>query len=473
VTTPTISIHSEGGHFPLVARNLAELRQRISGRLVTAADEDFDTARQTPSLNYDRKPLALVRVANVFDVVEALRFARYHDYPLAVRSGGHSIPGYGVMDGAVVIDFAEYRKVEIDPVARKARVQTGATSADLAIPANAHGLALSTGDTSTVGIGGLTTGGGVGYLVRKYGLAIDNLLSAQVVTADGSVITASAEENEDLFWAIRGGGGNFGIVTEFEFRLAPVGDIYGGALFLPLTREVLRGYLDYIVRAPEDLTTISHVMHAPPAPFIPEDRVGEPVLQILTTWTGDMDEADQAIAPLRALAEPVSDCLGRIPYPEMYEWMRPAEQRHGAVVRQMFADSLSDGFIDTVIARFEEAPGPFTMVQLRGVGGGAMGRVPANATAFAHRDANYFVAILALWFDPLEDPTPHRAWAEDLWAKIRPEGRGVYVNFLAAEGEGRIREAYPNGTYERLAEVKRKYDPANVFRFNQNIRPSN
>jgi FAD/FMN-containing dehydrogenase len=469
--TALVSNPSDTPSVPMIGRTLTELRERLAGRLLTAADEDFDTARRTCNLNFDRRPLAIVQVSSVSDVVEALRFARYHNYPLAIRSGGHSVPGYSVIDGAILIDFSTYRKVTIDPIRKTARVQTGATSGDIAPVANGHGLALSTGDTASVGIGGLTTGGGIGYMVRKYGLAIDNLLSAQVVTAEGSVITASPEENPDLFWAIRGGGGNFGIITEFEFQMAPVGDIYGGALFLPATREVLRGYLDYITRAPEDLTTISNLMHAPPAPFIPEDRVGEPVLQILTTWTGDPARAEEAIAPLRALAEPVSDCLGRIPYPEMYEWMRPAEAAHGSVIRQMFADGLSDQFIDTVLSRFDEAPGPFTMVQLRGLGG-AVSRVPVGATAFAHRDAEYFVAILALWFDPLEDPTPHRAWAESLWEKVRPEGRGVYVNFLADEGEGRIREAYPNGLYERLAEVKRKYDPMNVFRFNQNIRPS-
>lgn len=471
MTTPTITTTTHDDTTPVVARNLTELQERLAGGLVTPAHPDYDVARTTPNLRYSRRPLAIVKVAAVTDVVEALRFARYHNYPLAVRSGGHSIPGYSVIDDAIVVDFSSFRAVSIDPITRTARVQAGATSADIARPANAHGLALSTGDTSTVGIGGLTTGGGVGYLVRKYGLAIDNLLSAQVVTADGAVIRANKDDNPDLFWAIRGGGGNFGIITEFEFRMAPVGEIFGGALILPATPEVLRGYLNYIVNAPDDLTTITNLMHAPPAPFIPADRVGEPVLMVLTTWTGAPEDADAAVAPLRALAEPVADCLGRIQYPEMYEWMRPAEEPHGAVVRQMFADDLSDSFIDTILDHFAAAPGPFTMIQLRGLGG-VLARTPAASTAFAHRDARYFVAILALWFDPLEDPTPHRTWAEELWGRIRPEGRGVYVNFLADEGEGRIREAYPNGTYERLAAVKRKFDPTNVFRFNQNVQPA-
>ena len=226
----------------------------------------------------DRRPLAIVRAANAQDVAEAVSFARDHALPLAVRSGGHSLAHHSMIDGAIVVDLSGMKRVSIDPEARIARVQAGATSGDLAGPAHAHGLALSTGDTSSVGMGGLTTGGGIGFMARKYGLAIDNLLSAQVVTADGEIVTASADEHPDLFWAIRGGGGNFGIVTEFKFRLAPVGQILGGDLLLPASREVLRGYLDYAASAPDDLTTIANLMHAPPAPFVPPERVGELVL---------------------------------------------------------------------------------------------------------------------------------------------------------------------------------------------------
>ena len=271
---------------PATAPDLDALGRRIAGRIVTPDAGNYDEARKVHDITHDRRPLAIVQPATSQDVVETVRFVRNNGCSLAVRSGGHSVGGHSMVDGAIVIDFANMRAVNINPITRTARVQPGATTADVMGPAHAYGMALSTGDTSSVGIGGLTTGGGIGFMVRKFGLAIDNLLSAQVVTADGQLVTASPTEHEDLFWAIRGGGGNFGIVTEFEFRMAAVGQVLGGALVLPATREVIRGYLDYTVSAPDDLSTIAHVMHAPPAPFIPEGRIGELVLMILTCWTG-------------------------------------------------------------------------------------------------------------------------------------------------------------------------------------------
>ena len=264
------------------------LRSRLAGQLITAANADFDTARKVLYINVDRRPLAIVRAADARDVAEAVRFARSHGLPLAVRSGGHSLAHYSVIDDAIVVDLSDMKRVSIDPQARIARVQAGATSGDLASPAQAHGLALSTGDTHSVGMGGLTTGGGIGFMVRKHGLAIDNLLAAQVVTAAGEIVTASASEHPDLFWGIRGGGGNFGIVTEFTYRLAAVGQILGGELLLPASRAAIRGYLDYMATAPDDLTTIANVLHAPPAPYVPQERVGELALSILVCWTGSV-----------------------------------------------------------------------------------------------------------------------------------------------------------------------------------------
>jgi hypothetical protein len=308
-------------------------------------------------------------------------------------------------------------------------------------------------------------------LVRKYGLAIDNLLSAQVVTADGEIVTASATEHPDLFWAIRGGGGNFGIITEFAFRLAPVGQVLGGALVLPGTKEVIRGYLEYSVNAPEDLTTIANLMYAPPAPFIPEDRVGELVLVILTVWTGEHEDGERAIAPLRALAAPVADSIAPMPYPAIYAYMEPAAAPHGASVRSMFGDDVTDATIDAVLEAMGGVSSPMNLVQFRGLGG-AMAAVPPDATAFGQRDKNYLVLIVSCWSDAAEDPAPHHAWTESLWQKVRADGSGVYVNFLENEGEERIREAYGSANFARLAEVKAKYDATNLFRFNQNIRPA-
>ena len=446
------------------------LRSRLRGRLITAGDAGYDDARRVLYFNVDRNPLAIVRTADARDVATVVNFARDNSLPLAVRSGGHSLAYLSVIDDAIVVDLSEMARVSIDPEARIARVQPGATSGDLAGPANDHGLALSTGDTHSVGMGGLTTGGGIGFMVRKYGLAIDNLLAAQVVTAAGDIVTASAEEHPDLFWAIRGGGGNAGIVTEFVFRLAPVGQILGGELMLPASREVLRGYLDYAASAPDDLTTIANLLYAPPAPHVPQERVGELVLSILVSWTGDIPSGEQALAPLRALATPVADAVAPIPYSEIYRFTEHQAAPHAASIRMMFADELSDEALDAALSAMKRASSPFSLIQFRGLGG-AMARVANDATAFAHRERRYFVAIIGLWLDASEDAAVHEAWTAVLWRTFRREGNGVYVNFLEVEGPDRVHEAYPPATYARLAEIKRRYDPTNLFRFNQNVPP--
>lgn len=454
--------------FILTAPQIDSLRSRLTGQLVTPDSADYDDARAT--LYGERMPLAVVHVVTAEDVAITVDFARDNGLPLSVRSGGHSLAGHSVVDGAIVVDFRRMKRVTIDPEARLARVQAGATSGDLAGPASEHGLALSTGDTHSVGIGGLTTGGGVGFMVRKYGLAIDNLIEAQVVTADGAIRTVNAEQYPDLFWGIRGGGGNFGVITEFTFHLAPVGQILGGDLMLPATRDVIRAYMDYAIAAPDELTLIANVMHAPPAPYVPAERVGELVLSILVTWTGDMDEGHRVIAPLRALADPVADAVGPMPYPAIYSFTAHQAAPHGASLRMMFADDLSDDGIDAVLAAMERASSPFSIVQIRGLGG-AYGRVANHATAFGHRDRRYFVAVIAIWLDQTEDATTHEAWTGALWDTLRPEGSGVYVNFLESEGPDRIREAYPGETFSRLQALKAVYDPENLFRFNQNIPP--
>lgn len=361
---------------------LSALRAGIAGRVITPGDAEYDTARQLVSFAYDRRPAAIVRCEGTPDVAFAVRFARERGLEFVPRSGGHAVVGHSVQDDAIVIDFSGMKGITIDPIQRVATVQPGATSGDLAGPAAAYGLALSTGDTSSVGIGGLTVGGGVGWMVRKYGLTIDNLLAATVVTADGEVLRVSEDEHPDLFWALRGGGSNFGIVTEFTFRLAPSGNIIGGVLVLPATREVLRGYVDYTPRASEDLTTIAFMMAAPPAPFIPEQHVGETVVMIGVTWTGAAQDLDAALEPLRSLATPVADTIAAIPYPAMFAYTEEATQRHGAALRSMFTDDLTDAQIDSMITAMASSTSPFTQIQLRGLGG-AMARVPSDATAFA------------------------------------------------------------------------------------------
>lgn len=449
----------------------AGLRSQLRGTVLTIGDPEYDVARRTVSLRSNRFPAAIVRAEDAQDVAAAVTFARTHDLPIAVRSGGHSIPLLSVVDDALVIDLSQMKRIQIDPDTRIARVEPGATSGDLAGPAHEHGLALTTGDTQSVGIGGLTTGGGIGYLVRKYGLTIDSLLSAQVVTADGRIVTADPTEHEDLFWAIRGGGGNLGIVTEFTYRLAPVSHILGGLLVLPATHEVVRGYLDHVVAAPDELTTLADLTTAPELPFVPPEWVGKPVLMVLVAWCGTAEDGERALAPLRALATPIADLVSWIPYPAIYEFTAHLAEPHAASIRMMFADELSDDAIDAMIAGAESGPSPFNLIHLRGLGG-AFGRVAPDATAFAHRQRRYFVAAIAVWLDADEDPAPHEAWTMAMWDILRTEGSGVYVNFLENEGVDRVRDAYPGTTYDRLAAIKGRYDPENVFRFNQNIPPA-
>jgi FAD/FMN-containing dehydrogenase len=449
---------------------LDELGLRLRGDLITPGHPEYDEARRVVNFTVDRRPLAIVRAADAADVAAAVTFARAYDLPLAVRSGGHSVARLSMIDDAIIVDLSHMKQISIDPAARIARVQPGATSGDLAPLANDYGLALTTGDTHSVGFGGLTSGGGVGFMVRKYGLTIDNLLAAEVVTASGEIVTASADERPDLFWTVRGGGGNAGIVTEFTFRLAPVSEILGGELILPATREVVRGYLDYVTAAPDELSTIAHLMHVPPLPHMPQELVGQLVFSILVCWSGDLEAGQEAIAPLRALGTPLADAVAPMPYPEIYRFTAHQAAPHAAAIRMMFTDELSDASLDASLDAMKHASSPFSLIQFRGLGG-AFARVPAGATAFAHRDQRYFFSIIGLWLDPAQDAALHQAWTAALWEKVRHEGHGVYVNFLEEEGEQRVRDAYPPATYARLAAIKRRYDPTNLFRFNQNVPP--
>ncbi len=445
---------------------VAALRARLAGRLLEPGDEGYEAARRVQNLAIDRRPALIVRARGVMDVIAAVEVARAHALPLAVRSGGHSVPGHSAVDGGVVVDLSEMREVRVDSARRVAWVQPGATSADLCAATQPHGLALSTGDTASVGVGGLAIGGGIGWLARAHGLTIDSLRSATVVTADGRVVVASAEEHPDLFWAIRGGGGNFGVVTEFEFDLKPVGMVLGGALILPLTAEVLRGYAAYTPQAPEALTTITNVMLAPPLPFIPAEAHGTPVAIVMVCYAGDVEAGQRALEPVRALATPVAEMIGPMPYPAIYALTAEETVPMPFTVRSGFMEALPDAAIDLVLEHFARRPKPFGIVQLRGLGG-AVARVPREATAFAHRDKPLLATIISMGGEEAD-----RTWAEDLWRGLAPHASGVYVNFLADEGPGRVRDAYPAATYARLAEVKRRYDPENLFRLNQNVPPA-
>lgn len=449
--------------------DLGSLRAELAGEVLTAESPGYDECRQMHDPTVDNRPEVIVRATSAQDVSTAVRFAAEAGLPVAVRSGGHGLSDDMFVDVAIMVDLSLLKNVSIDPEKGTARVQAGVTSGDLAGPAGAHGLALTTGDTASVGLGGLVNGGGIGFMVRKYGLTIDNLISAQVVTADGSILTASEKENPDLFWGIRGGAGNLGIVTEFEFQMARVGEILGGAIVFPATREVIRGYVDYSPDAPEDLTMIGELILAPPAPFIPAEWVGKPVFMVLVCWTGGIEDGQKALEPLRKLATPIVDIVSPMPYPAIYELTAEASVRHGNSVRSLFQRSISDECIDKMLDSLSSAQAMLNMVQIRGLGG-AFGAVHPEATAFSDRDARYLTAVITVWADENEDATPHKNWVRALYEQIKHEASGVYVNFLETETYERIQESYGEN-FERMVELKRKYDPANTFRFNQNIRP--
>jgi FAD/FMN-containing dehydrogenase len=450
--------------------DLEAFEAELRGSIILPGSPTYDVARQVRSVQYDRRPALIVRAADAGDVARTVNLARESGLALSVRGGAHSLAGFSTNDGGIVLDMSTMKGLHIDPEARVAWAQPGLTAREYSMAAAAHGLATPFGDTGSVGISGLTLGGGIGWLVRKYGLAIDSLLAVEMVTADGRQITASAESHPDLFWAVRGGGGNFGVVTRFQYRLHPVGEILGGALFLPPTQEVLRNLVPIAQAAPEELTTISFLMHIPPAPFVPAEQVGKLSLVVMFVWAGDPAAGHAALEPFRQLATPLAEMVMPMPYPGIYQLVEEAEKRALGVHRSRFLTTLDDDAVDAILSAMAEPTSPGAMVQIR-ILGGAMARVAPEATAFAHRQAPVMLLIITEYEDAATEPV-HAAWTHALHEALARNDAGVYANFLEAEGEARIHSAYPDGTYERLAEIKRRYDPANLFRLNQNIRPA-
>jgi FAD/FMN-containing dehydrogenase len=452
---------------PSSSTSLRELRS-VRGPVIRPDDPEYDAARQLFYGGMDRRPAAIVRVADTADVAAVIRTARETGTELAVRSGGHSLAGHSAVEGGVVIDLAEMKALDIDVDGRTAWADAGLTAEEYSIAANAHGLATGFGDAGSVGIAGITLGGGVGFLIRKHGLTIDSLLAAELVTADGEILQVDADSHPDLFWAIRGGGGNFGVATRLRFRLHEVGTIVGGMLIQPATPDSIASFIDAAREAPDELTAIANVMTAPPMPFIPEDQVGKPVLFSLIVYAGHLEEGERAVDVLRRVAEPITDMTKRMPYPEIY--LPEEEDFHPIdVIRTMFLDRFDRGTAETVLDHVSRSTGMMAVTQLR-VLGGAMTRVPSDATAFAHRDRQLMVGCAAIFEDVQERPV-HAAWLEEFVGALGPDP-GAYVNFLADEGEARVREAYPGSTWDRLREVKRRYDPTNLFHLNQNIPPA-
>lgn len=448
---------------------IPDLRTAIDGRVITPDDEGYDEARVVSLGGIDRRPVVIVRPANDDEVARVIALARETGLPFAVRSGGHSGAAYGVVDDGIVLDLRDMKALDIDVEGRTAWADAGLTAAEYSAAAAAHGLATGFGDTGSVGLGGLTLGGGVGYLVRKHGLTIDSLLAAEVVTANGQKLRVDAEHHPDLFWAIRGGGGNFGVATRFHFRLHPVPSIVGGLLILPATAETIAGFIAAADAAPEELSTIGNVMPCPPMPFVPEAMHGKLVILSMMAYAGDTDAGERAIAPFRALATPIADMLQEQPYTGMFP---PDDDSYHplAIARTMFVDTIDHGVAETIMEYLNASDAAMRVAQLR-VLGGAMARVPTHATAYAHRTSPIMINVAAFYEGPDDKPV-REAWVAEFAAALHQGDTGAYVNFLADEGEARVRAAYPGSTWDRLAEVKARYDPTNLFRLNQNVPPA-
>ena len=451
------------------AISVPDLRAEFDGRVIAPDDVGYDEARTVVAGGIDRRPAVIIRPADAAEVARVVSLARESGLELAVRSGGHSGAGHGVSEGGIVLDLANMRNLDVDVDGRTAWAQTGLTAGEYTAAVGAHGLATGFGDTGSVGIGGITLGGGVGFLSRKYGLTIDNLLAAEVVTADGEIVRVDADTYPDLFWAIRGGGGNFGVVTRFQFRLHQVDTVVGGMLMLPATPEVIAGFVAEAEAAPEELTTIVNVMPAPPMPFVPADYHGRLVIMALMAYAGDPGPGERVMAPFRALATPVVDMVRPMPYPEIFA---PEEEGYHpvAAVRTLFVDTIDEQAAATIVDHLQASDAMMRVAQLR-VLGGAVARVPVDATAFAHRRSPMMVTLAAIYEDPDQAATHHR-WVTDFAAALHQGDTGAYVGFIGDEGEARVRDAYPEPTWQRLAAIKRRYDPANLFRLNQNVPPA-
>jgi FAD/FMN-containing dehydrogenase len=449
--------------------SMPQLTEELRGRVITPDDSEYEQARSVFYGGFDRRPAVIVRVADATDVARVIALARETGLELAVRSGGHSVAGHGVSDGGIVLDLSDMRALDLDVQGRTAWAEAGLTTAEYTTAAGAHGLATGFGDTGSVGIGGLTLGGGVGFLVRKHGLTIDDLLAADVVTADGELLRVDAENHPDLFWAIRGGGGNFGVVTRFGFRLHEVDTIVGGMLILPATADVIASFVEAADAAPEELSAIANVMPAPPMPFVPAEQHGQLIVLGLMAYAGPVEDGERAVASFRELATPIADMLRPMPYPDIYP---PEEQDFHPIAagRTMFVDGVDRTVAEMILERLEAADALMAVTQLR-VLGGAMARVPADATAFAHRDRRIMANVAELFGRP-EDRPAHEARVAEFAAELKQGDDGAYVGFLGYEGEDGPRAAYPGRTWERLAEIKARYDPDNLFRLNQNVPPA-
>ncbi len=449
------------------------LQSGLRGPLLRQDDEGYDAARAIWNGMIDKRPGLIAQCTGVADVMTAVRFAREHDVRVAVKGGGHNVAGTALCDGGLVIDFSGMKGVHVDPIGRTARVEPGATLGDVDHETQAFGLAVSAGIVTTTGVAGLTLGGGFGWLSPKLGLTCDNLISADIVTADGELVVASEEENADLFWGIRGGGGNFGVVTSFDYNLHPVGPIvFAGAVVHPMAdaEQLLRYYRDFVAEAPRELCTIFALRRAPPVPFLPPELHGKPIAVFFVCYQGPIDEGERVLKDLRRFGDPLADVVMPKPF-KAHQSMLDAVQPPGRNYYWKSEDlpELTNGAIDVIVEHCNGITSPHTIVPIFQLGG-AVADVDENATAYSHRRAAYALNCNASWEDG--EPMPHVQWARDFSEALQPHSMGVYVNFMGDEGEDRARAAYGPEKYRKLVQLKDKYDPTNFFRVNQNIKPS-
>lgn len=456
------------------AKNIDELKTRFKGNIVLPGDAAYESTRKIWNAMIDKRPAVIARCASTSDVVLGVNFAKNNDLILAVRGGGHNIAGSALCDDGIVVDLSQMKSVDVEPGTRRATVDGGATLADFDAATQAHGLATPLGINSTTGVAGLTLGGGFGWLSRKFGMTVDNLESAEVVTAAGETVHASATEHPDLFWALRGGGGNFGIVTRFEFQLHPVGpDVLSGLIVYPLSqaKSVLQQYRDFVAQAPDELSVWTVLRKAPPLPFLPAEVHGQEIVALALLYVGDPAQGEQLIKPLRTFGTPLGEHVGVQPY---VVWQQAFDPLLTPGTRNYWKSHnfsvLADGLFDVVIEYVKKLPSPQCEIFFGAIGRATERQAP-DAMAYAHRDAKFVMNVHGRWDDPADDKSCI-AWARDYFNASAPYASGgVYVNFLTSDEGDRIRSAY-GSNYDRLAQIKRKYDPDNLFRTNQNIAPA-
>lgn len=456
------------------AKNIDELKTRFKGNIVLPGDAAYESTRKIWNAMIDKRPAVIARCASTSDVVLGVNFAKDNDLILAVRGGGHNIAGSALCDDGIVVDLSQMKTVNVDPGKRRATVDGGATLADVDAATQAHGLATPLGINSTTGVAGLTLGGGFGWLSRKFGMTVDNLESVEVVTAAGETVHASATEHPDLFWALRGGGGNFGIVTRFEFQLHPVGpDVLSGLIVYPFSqaKSVLQQYRDFVAQAPDELSVWTVLRKAPPLPFLPAEVHGQEIVALALLYVGDPAQGEQLIKPLRTFGTPLGEHVGVQPYAA---WQQAFDPLLTPGARNYWKSHnfsvLADGLFDAVIEYIKKLPSPQCEIFFGAIGRATERQAP-DAMAYAHRDAKFVMNVHGRWDDPADDKSCI-TWARDYFNASAPYASGgVYVNFLTSDEGDRIRSAY-GSNYDRLAQIKRKYDPDNLFRTNQNIVPA-